>query len=66
MDILTKVLKDCKRMPVEEPPNKACAALASGYDRRKGDQCSIEGSIPNEKVGAKGEASLRYLPGCVS
>ncbi|KAK9900079.1 hypothetical protein P389DRAFT_207648 [Cystobasidium minutum MCA 4210] len=64
MTILNRVLSECKRVPIEEPPNKACAALAASYDRRKGDQCSIEGMIPNEKVGAKGEPSIKYLPGC--
>lgn len=58
-------MKECKNVPVEEPPEKACAALAPSSDREKGDLCSLEGMIPNEKVGAKGEGSIKRLPGCV-
>jgi hypothetical protein len=65
-EVLQQMISKCKNVPVEEPPNKACAALAPSYNRRRGDDCVLEGVIPNEKVGAANSKPVKYLPGCVS
>lgn len=62
--VLQNMISNCKTVPVEEPPEKACAALAPSANRAKGDSCMYENMIPNEEVGYK--YALRYLPGCVS
>lgn len=58
------MITNCKTVPVEEPPEKACAALAPSANRAKGDACMYENKIPDEEVGYK--YALKYLPGCVS
>lgn len=62
--VLQNMISNCKTVPVEEPPEKACAALKPSANRAKGDSCMYENMIPNEEVGYN--YALRYLPGCVS
>lgn len=56
--VLTRMINECKTVPVEEPPQKACAALVASSVAG----CEHEHQIPNEPVGE--EYALDYLPGC--
>lgn len=62
--VLTNMINNCKTVPVEEPPEQACAALKPSADRSKGDKCHYQNNIPDEEVGYTG--AIKYLPGCVS
>jgi hypothetical protein len=60
--VLTNMLKNCKNVPVEEPPNQACAALAPSYNQKQADACTYTGKIPNESIGFR--RSIPRLAGC--